>query len=77
MKKNMTKTLGIGYTLYEFDGKTKRPLNMTKAHPGNLAKEIAKIERKIAKMSNSKTFNLALWMGAFGYVFRAFLEVIR
>ena len=77
--KKMTKTIGIGYTLYEYDGKTKRSISMTKAHPGNIKQELSRIEKKISKMvnSNKKLYDLCIWTGLYGFVFRVFLEMIR
>ena len=73
----MTKTLGIGYTIFEFDGKTKKPVAMEKAHPGNFADELRKIEARIRKMNDRKLYNMCLWVGLYGFMFRVALSLIQ
>ena len=59
--KKMTKTIGIGYTLYEYDGKTKRSISMTKAHPGNIKQELSLISPKANTIYIKSCFPVSQW----------------
>jgi hypothetical protein len=72
---NETKKIGIGYTIFEFEGKVKRPLTMVKASQGNFMNELKKLEERMRR-ENSRQLML-LCMGAFtyGYAVRTILAL--
>jgi hypothetical protein len=72
---NETKKIGIGYTIFEFEGEKKRPLTMVKVKSGNFMKELRHLEER---MKNGKINLVWLCMGAFayGYMIRTVLEIM-
>ena len=72
---NETKKIGIGYTIFEFEGKIKRPVAMVKVSPGNFMKELRKLEER-TRRNNSRQF-MILFAGAFayGYMIRIILSL--
>jgi len=72
---NETKKIGIGYTIFEFEGKVKRPVTMVKVSPGNFMKELRKLEER-TRRDNSHSF-MILFAGAFayGYMIRIILSL--
>jgi len=63
-----TKSYGIGYTIFEFEGDEKRPLGMIKARPGNLYNEMASLQKRLKKIGDTrKVFDLIAWSFLLGY----------
>jgi len=61
---NENKKIGIGYTIFEFEGEKKRSLTMVKVKPGNFMKEMRRLEER---MKSGKINLMWLLMGAFAY----------
>lgn len=70
------KRYGIGYTIFEFEGSVKKPIDMTKARPGNFYNEVAKLEKRLKRMNTEfKIGCLCAWALAYGFYAKIFLSL--
>lgn len=71
------KRVGIGYTIFEWHGDTKVPIEMVKGRPGNLFNELAHIQKKAQKLAdeNKKLYELSTWVFLYGFTLRVALAI--
>ena len=72
---NENKKMGIGYTIFEFEGEKKRTLIMVKVKPGNFMKEMKRLEERVRRSGKIDLIWLCLGAFAYGYMIRTVLAL--
>lgn len=71
-----TKKYGIGYTVFEYSGDMKIPVDRFKPIPGNVDKAMRALERRFKNLSkDKKLYSLTILSFYYGFVVRMLLAV--